>query len=79
MANKEKLAMTQDHTKLAVYNNAVWCATVCGAHGWPGEFHAEIWIGRYERGNDLKVAQSVGFSAPTALPVWHKAGLRCNS
>jgi len=44
MANKEKLAMTQDHTKLAVYNNAVWCATVCGAHGWPGEFHAEIWI-----------------------------------
>lgn len=42
--------MTQDHTKLAVYNNAVWCATVCGAHGWPGEFHAEIWIGRYEHG-----------------------------
>jgi len=36
--------MTTDYTKLAVYNNAVWCATVCGAHGWPSEFHAEIWI-----------------------------------
>ncbi len=36
--------MTDDHTKLAVYNNAVWCDTVCRAHGWPGEFHAQIWI-----------------------------------
>ena len=65
--------MTQDHTKLAVYNNAVWCATVCGVHGWPGEFHAEIWIGRYERGDDLNFAQSVGFNALAPLRVWLKA------
>jgi len=30
----------------AIYNNAVWCDTVCRAHGRPGTFYEEIWINR---------------------------------
>jgi hypothetical protein len=32
----------------AVHNNAVWCDTVCRAHGRPGEFLDGIWINRQE-------------------------------
>ena len=28
----------------AVHNNAVWCDTICRAHGTPGRFLEEIWI-----------------------------------
>ena len=30
----------------AAYNNAVWCDTVCRAHGIPGEFYAQVWLNR---------------------------------
>lgn len=30
----------------AVHNNAVWCDTVCRAHGIPGEFQTHIWLNR---------------------------------
>jgi hypothetical protein len=33
-------------TEQAICNNAVWCDTVCRAHGIPGEFLQEIWINR---------------------------------
>lgn len=32
----------------AIYNNAVWCDTVCRAHGRPGEFLDGIWLNRGE-------------------------------
>ncbi|MBF9233098.1 hypothetical protein [Microvirga alba] len=31
----------------AARNNALWCDTVCRAHGKPGEFHQAIWLNRY--------------------------------
>ena len=30
----------------AARNNAIWCDTVCRAHGIPGEFHAQLWLSR---------------------------------
>ncbi|WP_126628622.1 hypothetical protein [Dictyobacter alpinus] len=29
---------------LAIQNNAIWCDTICRAHGLPGEFHEGYWI-----------------------------------
>lgn len=41
--------MTGDERlRQAVSNNAVWCDTVCCAHGCPGEFHDGLWINRHE-------------------------------
>ncbi len=31
----------------AARNNAVWCDTVCRAHGIPGEFHDAVWLNRH--------------------------------
>ncbi len=31
----------------AINNNAVWCNTVCKAHGAPGEFCADFWVNRH--------------------------------
>ena len=33
--------------KQAAHNNAVWCDTICGAHGVPGEFHDSLWLNRH--------------------------------
>jgi len=44
--NLKPETMEPETIKQAVYNNAVWCDTVCSAHGWPGEFHDEIWVQR---------------------------------
>ncbi len=30
----------------AARNNAIWCDTICRAHGIPGEFHAQLWLSR---------------------------------
>jgi hypothetical protein len=30
----------------AARNNAIWCDTICRAHGIPCEFHAQIWLSR---------------------------------
>ncbi len=38
--------MIDDRLKQAVYNNAVWCDTVCRAHDRPGEFLKDMWINR---------------------------------
>ena len=32
----------------AVFNNAVWCDTVCRAHGRPGEFAEGLWLNQHE-------------------------------
>ncbi len=32
--------------KQSVHNSAVWCDTVCRAHGIPGEFQTHIWLNR---------------------------------
>ncbi len=40
--------MNDERLAQAVYNNAVWCDTVCRAHGRPGEFLEGIWINRHE-------------------------------
>jgi hypothetical protein len=37
-----------EQTKQAAYNNAVWCETVCRAHGKPGEFLQGIWVNQRE-------------------------------
>ena len=39
--------MDEGQLEQAVYNNAVWCDTVCRAHGSPGEFLEGIWISRH--------------------------------
>lgn len=31
----------------AAHNNALWCNTVCRAHGIPGEFHAHLWLNHH--------------------------------
>lgn len=38
--------MSGNRIHQAVYNNAVWCDTVCRAHGSPGVFLDGIWINR---------------------------------
>jgi hypothetical protein len=40
--------MTSSITARAAYNNAMWCDTVCRAHGRPGEFHETLWFTRLE-------------------------------
>lgn len=37
---------SQAPATLAAQNNAVWCDTMCRAHGAPGEFHDGIWLNR---------------------------------
>jgi len=32
--------------ELVTRNNAVWCDSVCRAHGAPGEFHGAVWLNR---------------------------------
>jgi hypothetical protein len=39
--------MNEERLEQAIYNNAVWCDTVCRAHGSPGEFLEGIWISRH--------------------------------
>jgi hypothetical protein len=38
--------MAYSRVELAARNNAIWCDTVCRAHGIPGEFHEEMWLNR---------------------------------
>lgn len=40
--------MTDRRIEQAARNNAMWCDTVCRAHGSPGEFLDSIWINRRE-------------------------------
>ena len=39
--------MLNDRIICAARNNARWCDTVCRAHGYPGEFHDDIWLNRH--------------------------------
>jgi hypothetical protein len=39
--------MTPSRVEQAARNNAIWCDTVCRAHGVPGEFHDALWINRH--------------------------------
>ncbi len=39
--------MTPSRIEQAARNNAIWCDTVCRAHGTPGEFYDALWINRY--------------------------------
>lgn len=38
--------MSHRQVELAAHNNAVWCDTVCRAHGVPGEFLGTVWLNR---------------------------------
>ena len=38
--------MKASHVELAARNNAIWCDTVCRAHGVPGEFLPTVWLNR---------------------------------
>jgi hypothetical protein len=38
--------MTDSRVEKAAVNNAIWCDTICRAHGMPGEFHDEVWFNR---------------------------------
>lgn len=37
----------QSRAEQAARNNAIWCDTVCRAHGFPGEFHDSLWLNRH--------------------------------
>jgi len=39
--------MTHLRVEKAVANNAMWCDTICRAHGIPGEFRDEVWFNRH--------------------------------
>lgn len=39
---------TEGKQRLAAWNNAVWCDTVCRAHGVPGEMHASCWVNPHD-------------------------------
>jgi len=39
--------MTDSRAEKAARNNAVWCDSVCRAHGAPGEFHNALWLNRH--------------------------------
>ncbi|MFZ4657563.1 MAG: hypothetical protein ACOYNY_11155 [Caldilineaceae bacterium] len=38
--------MTPSRVEQAARNNAIWCDTICRAHGAAGEFHADVWFNR---------------------------------
>jgi hypothetical protein len=38
--------MNASRLELAARNNAIWCDTVCRAHGVPGEFLPAVWLNR---------------------------------
>ena len=38
--------MNVSRTELAARNNAIWCDSVCRAHGVPGEFLPTVWLNR---------------------------------
>ncbi len=38
--------MTPSLVESAARNNAIWCDTVCRAHGVPGEFFPAVWLNR---------------------------------
>jgi len=38
--------MTLSQVEQAARNNAIWCDTVCHAHGAAGEFHEAVWFNR---------------------------------
>ena len=39
--------MTDSRAERATRNNAVWCDTVCRAHGIPGGFHDALWFNHH--------------------------------
>ncbi len=39
--------MTLSQVEQAARNNAVWCDTMCRAHGAFGEFHETVWLNRH--------------------------------
>jgi hypothetical protein len=39
--------MTDFRTEQAARNNAIWCDTICRAHGTPGEFSDRMWLNRH--------------------------------
>jgi hypothetical protein len=39
--------MLDDRVTRAARNNAKWCDVVCRTHGYPGEFHDDIWLNRH--------------------------------
>lgn len=38
--------MTLSRVEQAARNNAIWCDTICRAHGAAGEFHTDVWFNR---------------------------------
>lgn len=40
--------MKDQRLEQAIYNNALWCDTICCAHGKPGEFLKGMWLNRHE-------------------------------
>lgn len=39
--------MTVSRVEQAARNNAIWCDTMCRAHGAPGEFHEAVWLNQH--------------------------------
>jgi hypothetical protein len=40
--------MDSKYLRLAAYNNAIWCDTICRSHHVPGEFHETFWVNRHQ-------------------------------
>jgi len=46
-SERERQTVAQTRIAQAARNNALWCDTVCRAHGLPGEFHDSLWLNRH--------------------------------
>jgi hypothetical protein len=61
----------------AARNNAIWCDTICRAHGVQGEFHGQLWLNRQPvprfYPNAVTFANPI-FEAIGQLRVWVRAG-----
>src|ERR1044071_9434397 len=51
----------------AARNNAIWCDTVCRAHGLPGELGESIWLNRHATPHFYPNAVTTAPDAPAQL------------
>jgi hypothetical protein len=45
--NLDTPRMTLSRVEQAARNNAIWCDSICRAHGVSGEFHEAVWLNRH--------------------------------
>src|SRR5262245_56612836 len=63
--------MSDERIERAARDNAVWCDTVCRAHGHPGEFLAGMWINYCETPRLYPNAVTLSDGRGSALQLQH--------